>query len=863
MAILKSTATGNFSSSGTWSVVSADGYNILSNTTIANTTTSYTYSQTYTNNTLVTAQGVFLYINAVNTATGTFTVGIFTAAGTTPLASVTVNVSDLSSKTATPVFFKFTSTTALSAATTYRVGVLSSTNATVSLGRTAATTTDWVKAICTTTAGTPAATDTIFVSGDLTGAGTSASYVVTMNNTSSATSYGGVYMTPLGTMNYGTTGGVNYYLKLAGVIRVYNGGTFTIGTLATPIPSNSTAKLEFACTVVNQFGITVFDGGTFTTYGATKTESAKLAANVAATATTATTNISTGWLSGDQLVIPPTNRVSTQFDTPTLNGAASGVNLTFSAGLSFAHETTPSTTTACDIINLTRNVQIFGQGSGFLGTLSTYIYINGGTVSLNYTQIYYLGNTTTLTTSGLVSNITSTNTSSVIINGCSIYGPTAFANYILYNNSTQATSTFSCTNTVSYGGYITIGSNNAVLTPSTVTYDSCVFLRSPVLFNRIYVTATNITAAGSPTMGFGFNDLASNTVGAGTFGTVNNLITYCNTNQGFYFANPGGTTNTYASGTISNLTAWRNTNQGFYHLGSAPQPLYISGLTLVGNTNNNIQLLGSGQIYIKNLTSNSQTTYTTAYSIVMGASDKVYIVDSSLGGTAAETIGAILAGSNGAVYPVNLSFYNTTFGAYSSIVVSQTQLPGRSTSFGLSSMKHNGVANSTFNWQQFGTVTTDSTIYNSSAYSMRMTPASTVFKTVSHPFRMAISANDTVTLSVNVRKSVVGDGTAYNGNQPRILLAPTPLLGYGLNTVLTTATGASGSWETITTTFTPTASGVYEFFLDCDGSTGWVNVDDWLTDYVKDTTKMDYWFLGMPDVNITGIPKERSNTFVY
>ena len=77
------------------------------------------------------------------------------------------------------------------------------------------------------------------------------------------------------------------------------------------------------------------------------------------------------------------------------------------------------------------------------------------------------------------------------------------------------------------------------------------------------------------------------------------------------------------------------------------------------------------------------------------------------------------------------------------------------------------------------------------------------------------------------------------------------------------ASAAVSTWETLTANFTPTVTGVYEFYVDCDGTTGYVNVDDWSTNYVKDTTKMDYWFMGMPEININGIPKERSVGFVY
>lgn len=94
------------------------------------------------------------------------------------------------------------------------------------------------------------------------------------------------------------------------------------------------------------------------------------------------------------------------------------------------------------------------------------------------------------------------------------------------------------------------------------------------------------------------------------------------------------------------------------------------------------------------------------------------------------------------------------------------------------------------------------------------------------------------------------------------MLLFTPLLNYSTNTVLATASASAGTWETLTATFTPTVTGVYEFYVDCDGTTGWINVDDWSTNYVKDTTKMDYWFMGMPEVNITGIPKERTSVFL-
>ena len=49
---------------------------------------------------------------------------------------------------------------------------------------------------------------------------------------------------------------------------------------------------------------------------------------------------------------------------------------------------------------------------------------------------------------------------------------------------------------------------------------------------------------------------------------------------------------------------------------------------------------------------------------------------------------------------------------------------------------------------------------------------------------------------------------------------------YGVATA--TAAAAAGSWELLTgTTGAAGDTGVMEFFVDCDGTTGWVNVDDW------------------------------------
>lgn len=87
----------------------------------------------------------------------------------------------------------------------------------------------------------------------------------------------------------------------------------------------------------------------------------------------------------------------------------------------------------------------------------------------------------------------------------------------------------------------------------------------------------------------------------------------------------------------------------------------------------------------------------------------------------------------------------------------------------------------------------------------------------------------TKTVAVYVRTSVSGDGTAYAGAPPRLIMRRNAALGITTDTVCATATSASsGAWEQLSyTTPTATDDGVWEFYVDCVGTAGWVNVDDW------------------------------------
>ena len=77
---------------------------------------------------------------------------------------------------------------------------------------------------------------------------------------------------------------------------------------------------------------------------------------------------------------------------------------------------------------------------------------------------------------------------------------------------------------------------------------------------------------------------------------------------------------------------------------------------------------------------------------------------------------------------------------------------------------------------------------------------------------------------------MIGDGAAYNGNQPRLMLRRNAAVGITSDTVLATSSAAGdGAFEVLSgTTVAASDNGVMEVYLDCDGTAGWVNVDDWV-----------------------------------
>jgi len=131
-----------------------------------------------------------------------------------------------------------------------------------------------------------------------------------------------------------------------------------------------------------------------------------------------------------------------------------------------------------------------------------------------------------------------------------------------------------------------------------------------------------------------------------------------------------------------------------------------------------------------------------------------------------------------------------------------------------------------------GLLSLDTTIFRSTTKSSKMTPSSaTIYQQFGRKL-IPVKSNSTPTISVWVRKSVVGDGSAYNGSQPRLWLTNNPAISLFPSyddIILATASAANGTWEQLSATLpvVPYEDTAFEVYLDCRGTTGWVNVDDW------------------------------------
>lgn len=830
MALLISRATGNFTSASTWGVADnaagSQNFSVFATTT---TTTSYAYSSTFTGTNARVSDGIVLFLKRMNT-TGTVTVALSDDNGVTATREVTVNASDLPANESW-VFFKFGTTLTLDGGNDYCIGVKSSvagnamfTNSIVS--------NNWLRIVSTTLTAAPAATDSFLVIGELTGAGTSSSYTVTMDNTATTdfgtnTSSGslptqtfpdsvnGMQVCQNGTLIWGTSAATNYYLRLSGNLVVWSGGTYNMGTSGTPCPRDSTMTLQLDSTASFVYALCAAAGSTVNIYGQSRTSGknivqCKLSADAAVNATSLSIDTDTGWLDNDEIVIAATTTVNTQCEIGALNGAAGASTLTVdgfagaAGGLAFAHSGTSPT--QAEIIHLSRNVVIRGNSTSQPAVVRS--FVNATAFNIYWCRFSWTG-------SSIGSNQSAATVSD--IQYC------AFFEYGTLGNVFRG-ATFS--NNVSYSPTIGV---------TVLTLDGTV---APTVTNNTIMRGNNgITLSGTGTVPGG--TFSGNTIvgtnGGFTLNITNQAQDISISDFVIHSSNGNGISISASSPTDKNFTAtnikvWRNTTHGIAV--SSTTSTFIDNADIFGNAGTGIIVGASGSsIKVSNSRISSDATVTTP----VGFSVSTFAIQGSAlfenckfsevtGIYTANTVDISVTNSTTIFTRPMITLNNVLLGA-----ATEVSNPANLNVTGfIKSSKHDQTEGAFKSWFQGGIVERDSLLFNTAAPSERLTPTSASIKLASGSRLGVLDDGTTKTISVYVRKSATGDGAQYNGNQPRLIVKANPAMGINTNTVLDTMTAAVGSWEQLTAT-TPAvnADGALEFYVDCDGTAGWVNVDDW------------------------------------
>ena len=826
MANILTRQSGNLTSGTTWRPVESNATQ-LTNTSSTNTTTSYVYNGTaFTIPSGTVVDGVLLYIQRLS-ATGTFSVSLSEDGGTTATVSVDVNTTDISGVNSQPswVFLKFTSSHTSTGGTNYKIGVKSSTNATVAVFRNA-TAANWARLLRVTSldsgsteaTATPAATDNLYVHGELTGTGTGNDLTVTMNDAAGgATVYGTVDIGKRGKLTYGTSASTNYYLKIAGNLSVWDGGQFEIGTTGTPIPSTSTAVLEFNNSTNVQFGLVIGKGSTAIAQGnAISFISTKLNTDFTANGVSLVTIDSTGWLSGDKIAVASTTRTPTESQSTPLTANAIGTLLTIAASTITSNHSGTSPTQA-EIINLTRNVKIRGIST----TNNAYIFIDTtATVDFDYVEIYNMGSST----SGKRGIDTDTTTGTCSIQYSSLYDFTSTSARGLNIGG-------SCNNiTFSYNVCFNIASQHYTCASTANT--------NIVVTNNIFMLNTSGIICTLSDVGHTFthNTIISATTSGislaetDTIGTFTNNTVHSCTSGGVSFTGPTG-------GTISNTTLWRNNSSGLLINDADLKSLVVDTLTAFGNNSQNINISTSELPYLvelkfKNLTIDAGSTLTSPVGLAISVphNGKILIQNSIFGGTTTHSTGDINISNTTTRTQMILNNCDLNSGTP---IANLTNL--RAGSY-IAEQKYGQVAGNNrtrfaYDDSIIGTQERDAVVFDTTP-SIKLTPSTASLKLESTRFRAAVANGQALTISAKVRTSLIGagDSATYNGNFPRLILVENSAIGVSSDTVIDTATvAASGAFETLSgTTATATDNGVMEFFVDCDGTTGFINIDTWL-----------------------------------
>lgn len=840
-------ATGNWLTAATWGVVDATS---LSDSQAANTalTTSFVSSSSFTPG-AITVDGIAIKIaTRAASPTGTISVRLFDTVAAAAVAgtTVTINVSDIDDDQGTAgsgnegcsigwYFFAFAAPVTLSV-NAHTVQASTSSASQVNLFSTA--TTNWSRMLRTTTTGAPSAGDSLFVLGLWTAAATKTDVVVTMNETA-ATDYGGASTTLAslgiskgGTLSYATTAASNFLLRLSGLLQVWLSGTLNIGTTGTPIPTDSTAVLEFDSATTGDFGLIVW--GSLVVQGVARTSGKNvvytlLTADASAGATSLTVQHDTGWRSADDIAISGTTRTSNDAEANALTGAAGASSLAVSA-LGAAHGGNATTGVQAEVILLSRNVSIRSVTS----TAGSYLITEAtSTVNIDWCLMRYMYGSTAAkagfrvnNTSGSVNvdytcwrdfpsasgrGISLASAINIAWTHVTAYMSSAVALVSFLETTTAQTGTLSLTDWASIADTNTSGT--AHLNLAAV---------SNITLTRVYiangaVAGVDITPTAGTTWAFSWTGGAVH----GVTGTGGGIVL-------------GGASAGY---TFTDVNVWRmgsgGSGEGGVNVAAQLSDVTWTNCKFFGSSQQNIGVPTNGNLvrwrFVNCLLAGDSTFATPrginilwASSVIdirfenttLGVATSIYVAHTSADIGSSATLSSLTG---------QVVLVNSTLGSATEFEASLlSALMGYSF---YARQRKDGTTNTHEKvFPRIGTIAYETTTFRTASPAEKLTPSHASLKLKSSVKRIAVGVGQAATFNAYVRK----DGS-YAGNAPRLVLKANPALGVDNDTVLDTLSVGSGTWEQLTGSSSPVAEedGVLEAYVDCDGTAGNVFIDDW------------------------------------
>ena len=715
-------------------------------------------------------------------------------------------------------------------------------------------------------AAAPTTGDQVIITGSRTGAGNLTPVVVTMDQTSSAVKYGttstsltSFFIGQGGTLNFGNAAATNYRLNVQGIFTISCAGVLTIGTVANPIPRDSTAVLNLDITGAVGSYFMRCAGGTIIAQGLSRTVGKNvvgclLTASLAPAGTTLNVDRDTGWLSGDVVRIANTQRTSNKSDSGTLNGNAGATSFVIAAGVTNQHDGDVATGHQAEVILATRNVTISSATAG----KGTYIW-TGVAAELDFDWVAFVGMSYGNNPRGL----TVSSPTSLGVDYCHFdpNGGSLGTGISQYAASGQYLPAFDLTfrhNTAyqmldylynfqgSSGNFSTFAmtlEDNWVVGGPTWGYAG--FLYEKNIWRRITLTrcrfadgynvnptilqnttdATNYPApdpvAGGPSYpaGWVFEDCVFHGMGY--------AIQFSGTNCGFitlrrckfYRIKTSGETVIYGMNGVRNLLFEDCEFQAYWSYF-----LYLSpGASVEG-------------VVFRRCKFGGESGATSAWGMYVGASSGQ---GRNIGVRFEDCLWGTAAGG---------TFLDHTSGDFGSNSLGQHQNDdltlvnnrrGGGTQFGstfrasfndrarIRYQRDGGtLGNHWTDYPRLGTVRRDPLFFRQTSPSEKLTPnsAGTYLRLRSAPKRFDVNLGSQKTPEVYVYLD-----PAYNGAAPRLIMAANAAIGITDDVILATASGSTGVWEKLSGSMpVPSADdGQVEIFVECNGTAGSVWCDDW------------------------------------